>query len=423
MRTRFYNAKILTMKDGEEIIDGEIFVKDDHIQYVGPHKYEPSDFDRQINVNGNLLMPGFKNAHTHSAMVFLRSLADDLPLGSWLNDAVFPREAKLTKEDIYHLSKVAILEYLTSGVTAVFEMYLTPDSIADAFGEMGMRCVQTGGLNDFSQSVEQMEDWYLRLNKKDEFNSFIPGFHAEYTCSEALLKDVAAMAHKYEAPVWCHNSETKSELESCKQKHDGLTPTQYLDSLGIFDYGGGGYHCVYLSDEDVEIFKKRKMGIVTNPASNAKLASGMLDVTPFLEAGIEMGIGTDGPASNNCLDMFREMFLTEAYAKIRQSDAAALDAAKVLHMATVGGARVMNLKDCDILAEGKKADIIMIDLKKPNMQPVNNILKNLVYAGSKDNVKMTMINGVIKYSDGEFYVGEDIEKIYEKAQEITDRLK
>jgi 5-methylthioadenosine/S-adenosylhomocysteine deaminase len=411
---------------------GEVWVKDDRIIFVGTEK-EALEYcetrkdailiwDREMDCKGNLLMPGFKNAHTHSAMTFLRSLADDLPLDAWLHEAVFPREAKLSPEDIYHLSKLAILEYLTSGVTGVFEMYLTPDSIADAFEDCGMRCVQTGSLNDFSQSVEKLEEWYLKYNKEDSLNSFIPGFHAEYTCSKSLLEKVADLAHKYKTPVWCHNSETVFEVESCKERNGGLTPTLFLDSLGIFDHGGGGYHCVYLSDEDVAVFKKRGMGIVTNPASNAKLASGMADVTRYIEAGIEVAIGTDGPASNNCLDMFREMFLTEAFAKLANKDASALDARKVLHMATVGGARVMGLRDCDVLSPGKKADMIMIDLKQPNMQPVNNIAKNLVYAGSKQNVKMTMINGAIRYMDGEFFVGEDRDEIYRKAQEITDTL-
>jgi 5-methylthioadenosine/S-adenosylhomocysteine deaminase len=195
-----------------------------------------------------------------------------------------------------------------------------------------------------------------------------------------------------------------------------------MDSLGLFDYGGGGYHCVWLSDEDMDIFEGRGLTAVTNPASNLKLASGIAPTVKLLGRGINLAIGTDGPASNNCLDMFREMFLVTGLAKYREKDAAAMDAADVLRMATVGGAKAMNLPDCDVLAAGKKADLIMIDLHRPNMQPENNILKNLVYSGSKENVKLTMIDGKILYEDGRFYTGFEPEKVYSRAAEIIQGM-
>lgn len=430
MRIRFYNARILTMKDPISLFDGELWTKDDLIEFVGDEaeaiKYKEdtvSDvFDREVDLGGNLIMPGFKNAHTHSAMTFLRSLADDLPLQSWLNEQIFPREAKLTADDIYHLTKLANLEYLTSGITSIFDMYLTPESIADACCDTGMRCVQVGAVNNFSQSLELVEDMYNKLNGRDEYNSYVIGFHAEYTCSEDLLKGIADLSKKYKAPVFTHNSETLSEVEGCKSHTNGLTPTEYLDSLGIYDNGGGGYHCVHMSDSDIDIFKKHKLSVVTNPASNAKLASGIAPLNRFVKEGINVAIGTDGPASNNCLDMFREMFLATALAKLKEEDASALDAIQVLKMATVGGARAMGLNDCDVLDVGKKADLIVIDLKQPNMQPINNIPKNIVYSGSKQNIILTMINGNIRYEKGEFYVGEDVEKIYDKADAITKRI-
>jgi len=426
---RFYGGKILTMEEPLAVFEGEVWTKDDRIIFAGDIDSakklmgEKSPvFDREIDASGKLLMPGFKNAHTHSAMVFLRSMADDLPLDKWLNTQVFPREAKLDEEMIYHLTKLAILEYLTSGVTGVFEMYLTPESIAAAFEDMGMRCVQTGSLNDFSQSVQLLDDMCEELNRPDSLNSFIPGFHAEYTCSKGLLEEVAALAKRRKTPIWCHNSETLSEVRGCEERY-GMSPTQLLDSLGIYDFGGGGYHCVYLSDEDIEIFKKRGLSIVTNPASNAKLASGIAPLSKYKDAGINIAIGTDGPASNNCLDMFREMFLATALAKLRQKDASACDATDVLIWATKGGSKAMGFSDCDILAPGKKADLIMLDLMQPNMQPENNIIKNIVYSGSKQNVSMTMINGEIKYMNGEFFVGEDVGRIYEKAEQITASLR
>lgn len=201
-----------------------------------------------------------------------------------------------------------------------------------------------------------------------------------------------------------------------------MTPPQFLDSLGLFDYGGGGYHCVHFTEEDMDLFAKKGLHIITNPGSNTKLASGVAPITRFLEKGINVGIGTDGASSNNCLDMFREMFLTTGLAKLKEKDASAVDAEEVLKMATVNGAKAMGLTDCDILAEGKKADIIMIDLHQPNMQPLNNIAKNIVYSGSKQNVKMAMIDGRILYYDGRFLCCDDVEALYAKANEIIARL-
>lgn len=433
MNYRFYNAKILTMET-TDVISGELWVQDDKILYVGEGgdvavicrslSIESILWDREIDCNGNLLMPGFKNAHTHSAMTFLRSFADDLPLQDWLFKKVFPMEDKLDGEMIYHLTKLAVLEYLTSGITSIFDMYLTPETTAKACVEMGMRCVQVSGASgqeDFEDSLAKMEERYHTLNELDPLHSYFIGFHAEYTCSRALLEQVAAMAHKYQAPVFTHLAETKSEVDGCIERH-GMTPTKLFDSLGIFDYGGGGYHCVWMNEEDLDIFAKRGLTAVTNPGSNTKLASGIAPISDFLRKGINVAIGTDGPASNNCLDMFREMFLVTGLAKLREQDAAAVDALEVLKMATVNGAKAMNLPDTDVLAAGKQADLIMIDLQKPNMQPLNNIAKNLVYSGSKQNVKMTMIRGRILYENGQFAKEIDEEKIYRKANEIITDL-
>ena len=201
-----------------------------------------------------------------------------------------------------------------------------------------------------------------------------------------------------------------------------MTPAAYFDSLGLFNYGGGGYHGVAFRDIDFEIFKKRNLSIVTCPSSNTKLASGIAPIKRYLDEGINVAIGTDGPASNNCLDMFREMFLVTGLAKIRENDASVVDAYDVIKMATVNGSIAMGLDNADILAPNKLADLIMIDLKQPNMQPMNNIVKNIVYAGSKSNIYLTMINGKILYEDGKFYLDEDIETIYKNAQTITDRI-
>ncbi|MCM1145780.1 MAG: amidohydrolase [Blautia sp.] len=430
MNIRFYNARILTMEN-DTVIEGELWVRGDRILYVGDGQnldavYQELElqsilWDREIDCEGNLLMPGFKDAHTHSAMTLLRSYADDLPLQDWLNKQVFPVEAKLDGEMIYQLTKLAVLEYLTSGITAIFDMYLTPKTIAEACVDMGFRCVQVGAVNNFSQSVDMVEEMFQKLNHANPLLSYMLGFHAEYTCSKELLMQIAKLSHRYKAPVYAHISETTSEVEECLKRY-GMTPPAFLDSLGMFDYGGGGYHCVHMSEGDIAIFEKRGLYVVTNPASNMKLASGIAPISQYLQKGIPVAIGTDGPASNNCLDMFREMFLVTGLAKLRENDASAVDAWEVLKMATVNGAKAMALSDADILAKGKLADIIMIDLHQPNMRPFHNIPKNIVYSGSKQNIKMTMINGQILYENGNYADFIDVDGIYDKVDEIKERI-
>jgi len=431
MNLRLYNARILTMEKGREIFHGEVWVKNDKIAYIADDQELQTEWkddhipritwDYQIDCENNLLMPGFKDAHTHSGMTLLRSYADDTPLQEWLNEKVFPVEAKMTGEDIYHLTKLAVLEYLSSGITAIFDMYLTPDTVAEACIDMGMRCVLVSGMNNFSSSIEQQEQEYLKWNQKNSLISYQLGCHAEYTCSKELLVRLSALAHKYKAPVYMHLAETSKEVKECVSRH-GMTPAVFFDSLGMFDYGGGGFHCIHMTDEDLDVFRRRRLYAITNPASNAKLASGVAPIKDFVNKSISVAIGTDGPASNNCLDMFREMFLVAGLSNLREMDAASLDTMEVLRMATVNGAKAMHLNKADVLAKGKLADIIMIDLHQPNMQPIHNIAKNIVYSGSKTNVKMTMINGKIVYYNGQYNIGENVDGIYTKCQEIVERL-
>ena len=423
MKIRLHNARILTMEENRPIFSGEIHVINERITYVGTGDSALGKWDREIDCQGNLLMPGFKNAHTHSGMTFLRSHADDLPLAEWLHNQVFPLEDKLNQDDIYHLTKLAILEYLTSGVTAIFEMYLTPETIAAACQDMGMRCVQVGAANNFGTTPKRVAELYEKLNNVHPLTGYHLGFHAEYTCSESLLKEMVDLSKHFKAPIFTHLSETADETNGCKERHNGMTPTVYLDSLGIYDHGGGGYHCVHMTDEDITIFKNRDLYAVTNPASNLKLASGVAPISSYLQNDIPVAIGTDGPASNNCLDMFREMFLVTGLSKVRDNDAASVPAMEVLKMACVNGAKCMGLTESVKLSEGNFADLIMIDLNQPNMQPFNNIANNVVYSGSKQNVIMTMINGRILYEKGEFYVSDNVSDIYKKANEIITRVK
>lgn len=431
MNIRLYHAKILTMEQDRPIFDGEIWITDDKIHSVltldelGQAEVQKEklsiEWNQELDCMSNLLMPGFKNAHTHSAMTFLRSYADDLPLKEWLTDKVFPMEEKLQGRDIYQLTKLAILEYLTSGITSICDMYIDLNQVLEACSDTGMRCVAVSGLNDFTSSLESMETEYLNWNHKNPLLTYQLGFHAIYTCSNDLLCEISKLAHKYETPVYMHLSETVQEVEECKQR-TGMTPVKFLESLHMFDFGGGAFHCVHLTDEDVDILKRRQVKVITNPSSNLKLASGIAPIASLRKQNITIGIGTDGPASNNCLDMFREMFLVSGLSKYREQDAASLDAMSVLHMATSQGAKTIGLDQADVLMKGKLADIIMIDLHQPNMQPIHNIPKNIVYSGSKSNILMTMIGGQIRYYNGEFFVGEESEQIYRNCNQIIQRM-
>lgn len=416
---RFYNGKVLSMKNGMKISNDEVWVDGNKIVFVGKNFSKKAD--DEIDLCGNLLMPSFKNAHTHSAMTFARSLADDLPLQPWLNDMIFPLEAKLTCEDIYALSQVAFLEYLTSGISACFDMYYFPESMAKASVDFGFRTVMTCGINNFKESLAELEEYYNKFNRYNDLISYKLGFHAEYTTSLEIMTGIAKLAEKYEAPVFMHSSETKSEVDGCIERY-GKTPTALFDEIGLFNHGGGAYHSVWVNDDDLEIYKKHNVWAVMNAGSNSKLASGIAPFCKMKELGINIAVGTDGPSSNNALDMFREMFLIAALQKLQNNNAAAANANDILFASTVGSAHCMGLDDCDVIDVGKKADLIVIDLIEPNMQPINDITKNIVYSGSKQNVKLTMINGKVLYKDNEF-IGIDTEKIYYNAQKITDRLK
>lgn len=400
------------------IIKEDVFVDGDSIVAIG--EYDKTA-DTVYDLNGNLLMPSFKNAHTHSAMTFGRSFADDLPLQPWLYDKIFPLEAKLTPQDIYDLSMLAFLEYLTSGTSACFDMYYFPEMMAKASVDFGFRTVMTSGLNNFKESVNAVEDYYNKFNNYDSLVSYKLGFHAEYTTDKELIKGIAKLAEKHQAPVFTHASETKSEVEDCI-KRNGMSPTKYLNSLGIFNYGGGAYHSVWIDDEDIEIYKEKGIWAVINACSNAKLASGIAPVSKLLKSGVKVAVGTDGASSNNALDMFREMYTICATQKLNDKDAASTDANDILKASTIGSAKCMGLTDCDVIDVGKKADLIVINMHRPSMQPINNITKNLVYSGGKDIVKMTMINGKILYDNGEFK-NIDIEKIYANAQTVINRIR
>jgi len=419
---RFYNARILTFSGGLKISDGEVHTNGSLIDYVGPAKKSGTVFDEEYDLHGNLIMPGFKNAHAHTAMTFLRSLADDMPLSAWLSEQVWPNEAKLTPDAVYTFTKLGIMEYLSSGITSAYDMYVKNESVAKASVDSGFRMVIGSGLNNFDADPENIEREYLRFNSYNELISYRLGIHAEYTTSVERMEYMAGLLEKYREPCFLHLAETRSETDGCMERY-GKTPAALISSLGMFRYGGGGFHCCYMTEDDIRLFADNGLYAVTNPSSNLKLASGIAPVTRLADAGVRLAIGTDGAASNNALDMFREMYLVTALQKYLNMDAAVCDANTVLEMACVGGAGAMGLTDCDDLAEGKKADLVVIDLQRPNMQPLNNISKNIVYSGSKENVLMTVVNGRVLYRTGEFFLDEPAQEIYKRANEFVGSLR
>ncbi|MBE7069880.1 MAG: amidohydrolase [Ruminococcaceae bacterium] len=419
MSVRFYNCRILSMKD-DKITEGELWTDNDKISYIGPKKDTNGiAFDREIDCKGNLLMPGLKNAHTHSAMTFSRSLADEYCLNDWLHKAIFPREAKLTPDHVYWFAKLAYADYLAGGVTSCFDMYFHKYENAKAAVETGFRHVFCGAANDYG-GFEALEQNYIDLNDYDPLISFIYGFHAEYTTCEDNLKFMSELAHKYSAPVFAHISETAEEVEGCKERY-GVTPAVLFDRLGIYDFGGGGFHCVWFTDEDMAIYKKRGLWSVFNACSNLKLASGITPVHKFIRNGLKIAVGTDGAGSNNALSMFREMYLDCVLSNVETKNAAAVDPFAILKAGTTGGALCMGLTDCDVLDVGKKADLILIDMNKPCMQPENNIVRNLVYSGDNSIVKMTMINGKVLYEDGK-YLTLDLAEVISECNKFRKDL-
>ena len=418
---RFYNGRALRFEPALRVTEDEVWTDSGRIVYVGPAREDRPAFEREIDLRGDLLAPGFKNAHTHTAMCFLRSKADDMPLGRWLSEQVWPNEAKLTDEAVYTFTKLGVMEYVSSGITACYDMYVRNDGFTAACIDAGFRAVIACGLNNFDRDVEQTERDFLKYNSLHELVSFRLGIHAEYTTGMDRLRYAVSLAEKYKAPCFTHLSETKAEVEGCLRRY-GKTPPQLLDELGFFRYGGGGYHCVHMSDEDIALFADKGLWAVTCPGSNLKLASGVAPIEKLRKAGVRLAIGTDGAASNNALDFFREMYLVTALQKLAEGDAAACPAGEVLRMACVGGAGAMGLDDCDDIAPGKRADLVVIDLQRPNMQPLHDIPNNLVYAGSKENVRLTMVNGKILYENGEFFVGGDPARIYADANAFIREL-
>lgn len=423
MNIRLYNAYIIN--ENYDIDFGEIHVSNGKIEYIGNFDGTNKKWDRNIDMHNAVLMHGYSNCHTHSPMVLLRSYCDNQPLDSWLQKYIFPIEERMTQEDCYYGTRLAVMEYLSCGTTSIADMYFHQESVMQACIDSGLKVVGIGTAMDLDgkldEKLEYLEQKYLKYNSYSPLCSYKLGFHAQYTASDILIKGIANLAKKHKAQVCTHLSETKNEVESCINKY-GMTPPQYLIENGIFDFGGNAYHCVHLNEKDIELLTKKDVWAITNPSSNLKLASGIADIDKYFKYGLKTAIGTDGAASNNALDMAREIYLTAVLSKVVNNNASAIPAKAVIKMATQWGAQALG-NSSGVLKEGSDADITAISLDCPNMQPVNNIVNNIVYSSSSKNIVLTMVRGKILYENGEYNIGISKEEVYKRCNDSIKRLK
>ena len=383
----------------------------------------------QMDGQGQLAMPGLINGHAHSPMTLFRGMADDLELMTWLTNHIFPAEAQMVKpEMVYWCSKLAAAEMLLSGTTTVADGYFLEDEVAYACSEVGMRCVAAQAVIDFpapgvadpAENITVAERFLERWQGRDPLITPALFAHSPYTCSNLTLQRAKEVACRYQVPFFVHLGET-SEEQGQIAAPQGKTPLLHLDALGILDSNTICVHSVWLSDEDLLVLKKRDASVVSCPQSNAKLASGRAPLQRMLELGIRVGLGTDGAASNNSLDLFREMEYAALLHKVHPSRPTALPAREVLRMATQGGADVVGLgTSVGRLVPGAQADIILIDLNRPHLQPFHSP-NLLVYSRSGADVRNVIVNGRLVVRDG-CVLTLDLKEVLAKVRSLAVQL-
>ncbi len=362
--------------------------------------------DITIDGRGKALIPGLINTHTHAAMTLLRGFADDMELHDWLTSKIWPAEGKLTSEAVYWGTKLACLEMIKSGTTCFNDMYFHMDAAAKAVGEMGIRAYLSEGFIDLldpahgEELLKKTRDG-LRKIASVGTDRVVPavGPHAIYTVSAESLKALKALADEHGYVYHIHVGETKQEVDEAKDDH-GKTPGQYLESLGVLGPNVVAAHCVWLDDAEIRTFAMRKAKVAHCPVSNMKLAVGRaMPLAPMLAAGVTVSLGTDGAASNNNLDMFQSMKATALLHKFATGQPTAAAARTVFDVATVGGARALGLPAGDI-AVGKLADLVLIDLRRPELTPTHDLVSNLVYAATGSCVDTAICDGRVVMDHG-----------------------
>lgn len=394
------NITALTMDDSEFLMENAyVAIENSRISHIG--KAEPKgEFDIVIDGENKVVMPGLINTHAHTAMTILRSYADDMNLEDWLYKKIFPYEDTLTEDDVRRASEIGIDEMLSSGTTCFSDMYFFEKQTAAVAKEKGCRAVLGEGINfdGYNRKITLMEE-LMSLYKDDDLLKFAITPHAVYTCSEKLLKDCASYAKKHNMLIHTHLAETKTEFENCKKEH-GMTPTEYMESVGLFENKAIAAHCVHMTDSDLEILKRHDVSVSHNVVSNLKLASGVAPVPKMIDMGINVTLGTDGASSNNNLDMFEEMKIAAVLHKGITGDPTVMAAKNVLKMATINGAKALGYDDLGMLKEGYLADMIILDFDKPHLTPNHNTVANLVYSAHGSDVEYTIVGGKVVYKRG-----------------------
>lgn len=396
---------VVTMDGKRSIYDnGAVVIKGDSIIAAGPRaeletKYAASQV---INAKDKLIVPGFINGHTHVPMTLFRGIHDDVTLNDWLYKYIFPAEAKNVNEEFVRWgTRLAAAEQIRSGVTTFADMYYFEDAIAEETKAAGMRAVLGETFIDFPAPDNKSETEMLAYTEKflkkwqgDPLIHAAPAPHSIYTCSQKTLQDSAALARKYHAPILIHVAEMKKERDDSLTKN-GMSPVQYLDKLGILGPDVVAAHCIFVDEADRKTLAQRQVGCVHNPSSNMIIASGVAPVPEERNAGIAVGLGTDGPAgSNNDLNLMEEMDLAAKLAKITKMDPLALTAKAVVEMATIDGARALHMeKEIGSLEAGKKADLILISLDEPNAVPMYDVYSQLAYSLKGSDVETVIIGG------------------------------
>ena len=427
----FKNISIL---DGNLELKENMYVgiKGDKIDYIGSES--PKDLydyiaDSSIyDGKGKLLMSAFYNTHTHSAMTLMRGYGEGLCLQEWLNDRIFPFEDKLDGNAVYRGTQLALAESIASGIVSSTDMYYFPEDMARAVDESGAKMNISRAVVHFDGSDPRESVRFKEMaNFIKDYDGTSMGrliaeasIHAEYTSNPAAVTAVAEFADAQQAGVHVHLSETIAEHEECKARH-GKTPARYFYDLGLFDQRTTAAHCVWLEEEDYGLLAEKKVSVATCTASNMKLASGLADACKVLKNGINLTIGTDSVSSNNNLNFFEEMKLTALAAKIKTGEPTAVSTHEILKAATEGGALSQGRKNCGKLKVGNKADIIVLNIDKENMQPIHDIKTNIVYSADPSNVVMTMADGKVLYKDGEFKT-IDIEKTIFEVRRATEKI-
>jgi 5-methylthioadenosine/S-adenosylhomocysteine deaminase len=425
-----HNGTILTMNDRNEVIpNGMLSISGDTIRSIKGGERGSTEAKKVLDAQGGLILPGLINSHTHAAMTLFRGLADDLPLMDWLNKYIFPVESKMDADFVRVGTLLACAEMIMSGTTTFCDMYLFEDEVAEAARKAGMRCLVGEVLYDFpSPNYGALEEGFLyteRLIEKwrhDPLVNIAVEPHSLFTCSRELLLKANELALGKGVPLIIHVAETKAELEEV-EKRFGKSPVHHLQDLDLLGSHLIADHCVHVTEPEIELLAGHDVRVVHNPESNMKLASGIAPVPRMIAKGITVGLGTDGCASNNNLDIFGEMDMAAKLHKASLLDPTVMDAQTLVKMATIDGARVLGLEEITGSLEiGKRADLIVIDANKPHLIPMYNPYSQIVYAARGHDVKHSIINGIIVMEDRRLCT-LDISEIIEGAKHKSDMVR